>query len=333
MKTLCNKPFVVIDLGSGKFVQTKIGHEYYNLIENADGRYYGYCPPYDEIDINKLGAKPSDLVVKDVMVIYTNKVKKSNKRVIVAFTDNATVHRKSKSGEELGRVLNQNGKIIYCSYTIESDYMYNLESYPHKFVIDISKYNSYMFRMQRFYKGKYENLDNEIINYLEKYLENAEFIDDELYQDEIQNESITEPGKLKNTFDVKPQFDEMGGSVVVKKRAAYAKQSLVDSRFLCVADSTHKTFMTNKGVPYMEGHHLIPCTAHNAQYYWENFGKNIDCVENIVCLCPTCHRRIHFGSEDEKSAIIKLLYSKQHKKLQEAGLNISVEEILNLYLK
>ena len=33
------------------------------------------------------------------------------------------------------------------------------------------------------------------------------------------------------------------------------------------------------------------------------FKKNIDCIENIVCLCPTCHRRIHFGSDEEKRAI------------------------------
>ena len=33
--------------------------------------------------------------------------------------------------------------------------MYNLESYPHKFVIEINKYNTYMFRQQRFFKGRY----------------------------------------------------------------------------------------------------------------------------------------------------------------------------------
>jgi len=52
MGILSSKPFVVIDLGSGRYVQTKVGHEYYNLIENSDGRYYGYCPPHDNIDIS-----------------------------------------------------------------------------------------------------------------------------------------------------------------------------------------------------------------------------------------------------------------------------------------
>ena len=81
----------------------------------------------------------------------------------------------------------------------------------------------------------------------------------------------------------------------------------------------------------MEGHHLIPCTYSNAEYYWSNFKRNIDCVENIVCLCPTCHRRIHFGSKEEKEAIIKSLYKKQISSLKAIGLNISIEELLSLY--
>ena len=333
MGVLSSKPFVVIDLGSGKYVQTKVGHEYYNLIENSDGRYYGYCPPHDNIDISNLGTKSSDSSIEDVIVIYTNKIKNSSDRVIVAFTDSATIHRQRIYDEKLERTINQNGQIIHCSYSIESDYLYNLESYPHKFIIEISKYNTYMFRQQRFFKGKYISLDKKIISYLEKYLENAEFIDDELYQDEIQAKEITGKEKLMNTFDVKPQWAETGGSMMVKKNAAYAKQALVNSNFLCEADTSHHTFMTSKGVPYMEGHHLIPCTAKNAKAFWKRVGKSIDCVENIVCLCPTCHRRIHFGSEAEKRSIIKLLYNKQHSKLKKAGLDISEKELIGLYLR
>lgn len=85
MGILSSKPFVVIDLGSGRYVQTKVGHEYYNLIENSDGRYYGYCPPHDNVDISNLGAKSSDNSIEDVIVIYTNKIKNSSDRVIVVF--------------------------------------------------------------------------------------------------------------------------------------------------------------------------------------------------------------------------------------------------------
>jgi 5-methylcytosine-specific restriction protein A len=81
----------------------------------------------------------------------------------------------------------------------------------------------------------------------------------------------------------------------------------------------------------MEGHHLIPCTYSNAEYYWSNFKRNIDCVENIVCLCPTCHRRIHFGSKEEQNTIITSLYQKQISSLMTVNLDISIEELLSLY--
>ena len=112
-----------------------------------------------------------------------------------------------------------------------------------------------------------------------------------------------------------------------------ARQALVNSNFLCEADPSHQTFMTSKGVSYMEGRHLIPCTAKNVKTFWKRVGKSIDCVENIVCLCPTCHRKIHFGSEAEKRSIIKLLYNKQYSKLKKAGLDISEKELIGLYLR
>lgn len=103
------------------------------------------------------------------------------------------------------------------------------------------------------------------------------------------------------------------------------------ANFKCVFDDRHKTFLTGKGIPYMEGHHLIPCTVSNMEHFWSKYGRNIDCVENIICLCPTCHRRIHFGSGEEKDAIIKSLYKKQISSLRAVGLDISIEELLALY--
>lgn len=334
MGKLNNMPFIVIDLGTGRYLQYETGHELYNLIKNpVDGRYYGYCPPWDNVDIRNLGAKSSDSSIDNVIVIYTTKIEKSNNRLIIAFTDCATVHRQRIVDKKLNRKVIKNGKLDDCSYSIESDYLYNLETYSPKFIINIAQYNTSMFRKQRFYKGKYPQLDKDIINYLETYLINKDFIEDELYQDEIQKSGIAIKGKLKNTANKEPEMTNTGGCTAVKKNPAFAKQALVDSDYICAGDSKHKTFMTNKGVPYMEGHHLIPCTATNARLFWNEFKKSIDCVENIVCLCPTCHRRIHFGTVNEKKTIIKHLYAKQEKRLKAIGITITEDELLDLYLK
>lgn len=78
-------------------------------------------------------------------------------------------------------------------------------------------------------------------------------------------------------------------------------------------------------------HHLIPCTAGNAEKYWGRFGCNIDCVENIVALCPICHCRIHFGSEAERLNVIEKLYKIQKQSLESVGINISLDELKTLY--
>lgn len=81
----------------------------------------------------------------------------------------------------------------------------------------------------------------------------------------------------------------------------------------------------------MEGHHLIPCSPGNSEKYWKRYSRNIDCIDNIVSLCPTCHRRIHYGSDAERTEIIDKLYEVQAEKLKAAGLKISLKELRELY--
>ena len=78
----------------GMYWDDKIGHEYFNLVKNpTDKRYYGYCPPYGNINISNLGANKSDKLISGVIVVYTKKAKDSSNREIIAFCKDATIHR------------------------------------------------------------------------------------------------------------------------------------------------------------------------------------------------------------------------------------------------
>ena len=70
----------------------------------------------------------------------------------------------------------------------------------------------------------------------------------------------------------------------------------------------------------------------NAKYFKEKFNKNIDCVENIVCICPNCHRAVHFGQWDIKEKLIIKMFNQQLEKLMNIGINITVKELLELYI-
>lgn len=101
--------------------------------------------------------------------------------------------------------------------------------------------------------------------------------------------------------------------------------------FKCQINSDHITFKNSKGNPYMEGHHLIPCTASNAETFWKKQHRNLDCQANIVALCPTCHRKIHFGTTEDKLEMIEILYKQQINKLNQTDISISLEELKKLY--
>ncbi len=327
-KSLKEKSFLIIDLYSGR---DEIKCELFNLkINENDGKYYGYCPPGCGININKLGASKTDNQVNDVMVIYTKRISpKSIERKVIAFSESATIFRKPQDGRALNRTTIIKGKEEVCPYMVVSNSIHNLLTFDIEFLINPLEYgNLYMFRKQRVFKGKYKELDEKLINYLEFYLSDNSAL---IYQDDIHTEDDAEVNAHEeNLSSRRLSFITNQGCRMVNKDGRLAKKAIKAAQFKCEANEDHKTFITSIGY-YMEGHHLIPCTCSNAQKFFDERGKNIDCEENIVSLCPTCHRKIHYGATHEKEAIIKLLYDKKIFNLKSSGLDISLEELKELY--
>lgn len=324
--------YMVVDLESGAYCKTNVGHEVFNLKPNeTDGRFYGYLPPHDNPNIKKLGASSKDDYVDGVMIAYVQKLPHSTNRRIVAFTDNARVYAKRQSNSYLNRFILENGTRTECTYTIVSDYIYDLQAEPNPFVFKVSGDDQQMFRMQRFYTGRHPRQEVKMLQWLVGYLQRKGLEEDNDFdfQKEIQEVECDEV--LSNASKQPPHYSDGTSGRTIVKKASVSKQALKNANFKCEFDDSHSTFLTNKGVPYMEGHHLIPCTAPNAKRFWSENKRNIDCVENIICLCPTCHRRIHFGSKDEKESIIRYLYNKRKSLLQDVGIEISIEEMFALY--
>ena len=71
-------------------------------------------------------------------------------------------------------------------------------------------------------------------------------------------------------------------------------------------------------------HHIIPI---NAQEDFPNV--NIDIPENVVCLCPSCHREIHNG-RDSKEMMIKLFDSRKDILIAK-GISLNIEKMCEYY--
>lgn len=106
--------------------------------------------------------------------------------------------------------------------------------------------------------------------------------------------------------------------------------ALKRANYRCAADPEHLSFPARKtGKPYMEAHHLIP--ACNQQLFWEKFNVNVDCLENLVSLCPTCHKAIHYGTDEVRAKLVEKLYRKCSPRYAAIGLKITKEELKKLY--
>lgn len=65
-----------------------------------------------------------------------------------------------------------------------------------------------------------------------------------------------------------------------------------------------KTFIKNNNEPYMEYHHLIPFSIVNGP----------DHFENILGICPMCHRKIHFINDSLKESLYIGFNQNNHRK-------------------
>lgn len=98
------------------------------------------------------------------------------------------------------------------------------------------------------------------------------------------------------------------------------------SDWKCEVNPNHITFISNANKkPYIEAHHLIPMSA---QDYFE---YTIDFADNVVCLCPNCHRKIHHAIDEEKKEILKSLFKKRERKYYKYGIDINYRKLLRFY--
>lgn len=114
------------------------------------------------------------------------------------------------------------------------------------------------------------------------------------------------------------------GRIVYIRRKEISINALKRAGHLCEVDNRHPGFIRKSdGTNYTEPHHLIPMCM---QRFFEN---SLDVEANIVSLCSNCHNLLHYGKD--KVEILKQLYDMREKELKEAGIEISFDDLLDMY--
>lgn len=133
---------------------------------------------------------------------------------------------------------------------------------------------------------------------------------DEIYQRSVNDTDTVRIAKLKER------------DVYARDRNIAVKRMEL-SGFTCEFDSSHKLFVSRfTKNPYLESHHLIPMGLQGV------FGKPLDTIHNIFCLCPYCHRAVHHA-EDSLARNILTNLAERRPVLKMFAL--SVTELLGLY--
>ena len=118
-----------------------------------------------------------------------------------------------------------------------------------------------------------------------------------------------------------------------KEIAARNRILVVQSReacsYKCQIDPRHETFFVESkddkdNKLYVEGHHIIPLSMQS------QFSNSLDCYANILILCPTCHRLMHYGRKREKEKILDRLYDERSERYSHSGLEMSRGDFISL---
>jgi len=180
---------------------------------------------------------------------------------------------------------------------------------------DIPKHDSY----DKFHTWVINSLVN--INILKK-VANKYFISDDLLKN---IKDLYEDLEFKDFFFtdniISCELNNQTSKKRYKRNAKFISEAKIRDNFTCRINDKHDTFISNN-TNYVEGHHIIP------MFQQKNYDFKLDNINNIISLCPNCHREIH--SADNKSKIINTLYRLNKEYM--SNNNIHINDLSKMYL-
>jgi 5-methylcytosine-specific restriction protein A len=111
-----------------------------------------------------------------------------------------------------------------------------------------------------------------------------------------------------------------------KRDPRVSAKAIHGSGYQCEVNVSHVSFIartTKKN--FVEAHHLIPVQ------FQDQFKFRLDVPDNVIAVCPTCHRKLHHGQLSDKTKMLLPLLSKRSAALEERGLILDSKQLLSFY--
>ncbi|UMB78847.1 DUF3578 domain-containing protein [Dickeya fangzhongdai] len=139
--------------------------------------------------------------------------------------------------------------------------------------------------------------------------------------------SLEEKSKEENKTENKKAKDKiLGNSNLYPRDARTSSLAIKNANFLCEFEPNHEYFTSKtSNNNYVEAHHLIPLS------HQDKFEYSLDVEENIISLCPNCHKKLHHGLDRDKAPILSKLFQERTHLLKERKIEISFNDLIAMY--
>ena len=126
-----------------------------------------------------------------------------------------------------------------------------------------------------------------------------------------------------------PQLRKDSSTVIVNRHsrnAALGQKVCGDAEYKCQYNPDHETFISaSTGDFFVEPHHFIPVSRNG------EFEYDLDVEENIIVLCPNCHRAIHYGEINLRKKMIDSFYGHRIDELRNKRIDVTLNKLYEFY--
>ncbi|ALD66605.1 HNH endonuclease [Spiroplasma cantharicola] len=158
--------------------------------------------------------------------------------------------------------------------------------------------------------GKNYSLPDSIISYVSNYIDVKD--DLKIYFFECENENVY-IDKLNYVNYSK-----------IKRDLKLVKQTYERDQYKCFFSKDHFSFYTEDGNMYLEAHHIVPISL--APVY----KINLDLLDNMVSLCPNCHKSMHYSENENKYKMLQIIKKFESDFFRKN--NYLIEDIEDIYI-
>lgn len=171
---------------------------------------------------------------------------------------------------------------------------------------------------------------NKFIEYYNSSLDELKPLNIE--DENIQEEDVELPDERLNDKNTEPEKATIvGGKKRYKTRKSVREKAILKNNYLCDChDQKHFYFEAMDTLQnYVEGHHVIPMSMQES--YWNDHRTNLDIVDNIIPLCPTCHKQVHLGSRMSRLLVLGEIYTRHERTLLSIDRELSFSKFSSFY--